>query len=45
MTKKNIKQKLNADQLAKILGISKPALIEHLRKAEQRIISYLIAGY
>ena len=38
-------RKLNGNQLAKKLGISKPALIEHLRKAENRLLTYIIAGY
>jgi len=36
---------INADQLAERLGIGKSAAVEHLRKAEGRLISHILSGY
>ena len=38
-------RRINADQLAERLGIGKSATVEHLRKAEGRIISHIFSGY
>jgi len=38
-------RRINADQLAERLGIGKSATVEHLRKAEGRIISHVLSGY
>ena len=38
-------RKINGDGLAQLSEISKAAIIEHLRKAESRIMTTILAGY
>jgi predicted DNA binding protein len=38
-------RRMNAEELSKRVGVSKATLVEHLRKAEGRLVASLLAGY
>ena len=38
-------RRMNAEELSRRVGVSKATLVEHLRKAEGRLVASLLAGY
>lgn len=41
----NYPRKINSQQLSEIIGLSKPTVVQHLRKAEVRLVENLLTGY
>ena len=41
----NYPRKINSKQLSEIIGLSKPTVVQHLRKAEVRLVTNILTGY